>query len=217
MLLVHFSKFFVPADLNLDTKSASNETVKESKQEVPPQSPSQPFSSANPPFVHPWGMLGQLLSNPNIAMMIPSLLQAFSQTSQNPNGNATPDVETINQMLKNLGLNQQQQEANSNNGNGQVNMQQTQAMLQQLLQSPMVTEFLPTLISSFTQNAQSPQWNHCAPKAEQPSSQSTDELPPVHEGVVCDGCGEGIVGIRYKCSNCADYVTFTLHIRIHFY
>lgn len=191
-----------------DTKSASNENVKESKQEVPPKSPNQPSPTSNsniPPFVHPWGMIGQLLSNPNIAMMIPSLLQAFSQMSQNPNGNSTPDVETINQMLKNLGLNQQQ-EANSTNGNEQVNMQQAQAMLQQLLQSPMVKDFLPTLISSFTQNAQqSSQWNPCAPKTEQPSSQSTDELPPVHEGVVCDGCGEGIVGIRYKCSSCADY------------
>jgi len=66
----------------------------------------------------------------------------------------------------------------------------------------MVKDFLPTLISSFTQYATAtpPTWE-TSDKAEQ----TQDELPPVHEGVRCDGCSEGIVGIRYKCSTCPDY------------
>jgi next-to-BRCA1 protein 1 len=193
-----------------ESKTSTSEPnfVKESKQEVPKANNNQSSPNVNsnsqvPPFMPPMGMFAQLLSNPNIAMMIPSLLQAFSQTGQN-SSNPAPDMETINQMLKNMGLNQQ--ETPSSNGNEQVNMQQAQVMLQQLLQSPWVKDFLPTLISSFTQYAQQgPQWNNSDQSSKTEQTQTSSDDLPVHEGVVCDGCGDGIVGIRYKCSSCADY------------
>lgn len=40
---------------------------------------------------------------------------------------------------------------------------------------------------------------------EQEQEQAADEQKPVHRHVLCDGCNKTVVGIRYKCYNCADY------------
>jgi len=37
------------------------------------------------------------------------------------------------------------------------------------------------------------------------STNNTDDSKPIHRGVVCDGCEQGIRGIRYKCKQCPDY------------
>lgn len=47
--------------------------------------------------------------------------------------------------------------------------------------------------------------SECGATGSNNNNNNTNANNAVHEGVTCDGCAGGIVGIRYKCSVCWDY------------
>lgn len=45
-----------------------------------------------------------------------------------------------------------------------------------------------------------------------PTARSLSDVE--HEGYICDNCERPLLGIRYKCANCADYGTFAVQFRV---
>jgi hypothetical protein len=165
--------------------SSGKEEVKAEQtrtQEKPRAEEFNPFANSpfNPQLLQ--SLIGPLLSNPQ---MLQSLLNRFFGSMQQ---NA-PSVPDITKLFQNLGLNTQTAEQTS-----PQNPQQAEQAFAQL------QEILPQLFAAFGGCDAS---TGCCPNPNA-SCESKDE-PEVHQGVVCDGCGGGIAGIRYKCSSCPDY------------
>jgi hypothetical protein len=151
-------------------------------QEVPPANPFAQFGTAfNPQLLQ--SFIGPLLNNPQ---MLQSVVSQFLGSIGQQNAPSMPD---ITKLFQNLGLNTQPQQPST--------PQQQQAQGEPAAQAfAQFQEFLPQLFAAFGSDP-----NCCNPNTN-PSSPKSDD---VHYGVVCDGCGAGIVGIRYKCSVCDDY------------
>lgn len=148
------------------------------KEEVPPSSStSQPID---------FGFISEFLG-PQVAEQLKGVFEQVSTS-----GNA--GVEQLTNLFNGLGF-----DAASG---AQTPQEQFQQALSKMMQSPLLKEFLPELISSFTGLAQQ---GGSPFAAAQPRTNPTSETI-VHQGVVCDGCNEqNIQGVRYKCSNCPDY------------
>jgi len=185
-----------PAEQNTPAPSipVGKEEVPETKPTAQPQ-PQNPFAAfANTPLAallnNPallQSIAGPILSNPQMLQsMVSQFVSSMGSYAQQPN---IPD---LTKLFQQLGLNNQTTEQTAN-------PQQTQANLAQLLNNPMLKEFLPQLWSMFAQG------NPFCQQTSNASPNPKDEEDQVHPGVVCDGCGNGISGIRYKCSNCPDY------------
>jgi next-to-BRCA1 protein 1 len=193
--------------LTASTQSAPAPNARPGKEEVPFEQkaseqtpPPNPFAGfANIPFA-------QLLNNPALLQSIagpflnnPQLIQSLlgQYMSSMGSGGQQPNIPDLTQLFQGLGLNQ------PTNSAEQPNPQQTAQGFAQLLNNPMVKDFLPQLMSMFGNFAQN------NPFAQQPASNPVntpkDEGEQQHPGVVCDGCGNGISGIRYKCNNCPDF------------
>jgi len=173
---------------------------KSGKQEEIPSQQQQQQQQQQPPLV---GLLNQLLQNPqgiaNQFLQNPQgLANQFLQQAASATGtNGQPNIADLVGMFQNLGLNPPTPSTSENP------QQQLQQWIQGLLANPFVQQQLPQLMSFFNNFAQRAQescseWN---PN----SNANADSEPVVHAGVVCDACQNGIVGIRYKCSNCSDY------------
>jgi len=174
--------------------SVGKEEVHETKAEQP-QAQQNPFAAlANSPLAQLLNnpaimqMAGPLLSNPQ---MLQSLIAQFLPAGQSTNMPGMPD---LTKLFQNLGLNGQSP-APQGTPTEQGNPQQFFA---QFLNNPMLQQFIPQMTSMFNNLAQN------IPTGQTPAA-SKEEEDHVHPGVVCDGCGNGISGTRYKCSSCPDY------------
>lgn len=148
------------------------------KEQAKPQEQPNPFAS----LLGQSGVLGQLLNEQQMQQLIGQFLGPLNQ------GNA-PNMQDLTSLFQNLGLNPQQQDQ----CRGENPQQQFQAAIATLLNNPLLKELLPQFLSNFQQQSH--------PNVNVSSAADAD----VHPGVVCDGCGGGIAGIRYKCSTCPDY------------
>jgi len=171
------------------------------KEEVPfePKAPEQPQTQAQNPFAAFANTpIAQLLNNPALLQSIagpilsnPALLQSMiGQFFSSMGSSQQPSVPDLTKLFEQLGLNQATEQTGST--------QQTAPNLANLLNNPMLKDFLPHLLNMFSQNSP-----FCQQTSTSPNEKEEEEQ--VHPGVVCDGCGSGISGIRYKCSNCPDY------------
>jgi len=180
-------------------KASPVPSVSAGKEEVPDGKAEQPQAQQNPFAAFANSPLAQLLNNPAIMQMAgpllnnPQLLQSMLSQFVSSMGTQSPSIPDLTKLFQGLGL------------NGAANEQQQQANPQQffaqLFNNPMLQQFIPQMTSMFNNFAQN------IPTGQPTASPSVKEEggDQVHPGVVCDGCGNGISGIRYKCSNCPDY------------
>jgi len=182
------------------------DNVSPGKQEEPLK-PEAPKSETNPFANFP---IAQLLNNPQLVQTVlpllnnpqlvqyvmpllsnPQLIQTFLSQFASSTGGQTPSVPDLTKLFQNLGLQTDQPTTSQQPSNSQQ-----PNPLANLLNNPMVQNFLPQLFATFGNATQT---EGCANTA--PTEESN-----VHVGVTCDACGNSpIVGIRYKCSSCPDY------------
>jgi next-to-BRCA1 protein 1 len=183
--------------LFVSEKSKSQKPASDGKGKAPEPQPQQPFF--NPDAFAPF-----------IQMLNPETIQRFlSQLLGDVNANVNVDVNDIINQLQNMGLGQQDPQQQ-----GQQHCQQLHQLLQQFLTgNPWLKELLLGLRERCCQNPSAcgpcgPCPSPCTPPAGSSNTANNNnapEGPAVHEGVTCDGCNTGIVGVRYKCTVCHNY------------
>jgi len=182
-------RLFLTAPQNA-TPAPSTPVGKEEVQEpikAEPQAQQNPFAALmNSP-------LAQLLNNPALLQMAapllsnPQMLQSLMSQWLPTTGQQSTGTPDLAKLFQGLGL----------NGQTTSTEQQTpQQFFAQLFNNPMLQQFIPQMTSMF---------NNVAPTGQTPPPSTKEEEEQVHSGVICDGCGNGISGTRYKCSNCPDY------------
>jgi len=187
----------VPEKLSATSIPVEKEEVPETKaSETPGQNPFAAF--ANSP-------IAQLLNNPSLLQSIapilsnPQLLQSMIGqfvASMGP-GQQQPSVNDLTKLFQSLGLNQTAEKQPTENA------QSAGSNWAQLLNNnPFIANFLPQMMAMFSQNNPFAQPTTTVPPS---TSNPKEEEDQVHSGVVCDGCGGSVVGIRYKCNFCPDY------------
>jgi len=162
------------------------------KEEVPlPKSDQTKASGEQPnPFAN-LANLAPFLNNLN-PQLFQQLLTQFISANATQGTNGLPDLSNLTQLFQNLGLNNPTPQGEQAKVDPQ---QQFQQGIAQLMNNPMLKDLIPQLMTTFG-NLQQPS----TPSTPPPVSESD-----IHPGVVCDGCGGNINGIRYKCSACPDY------------
>jgi hypothetical protein len=190
----------------------------------PPTSPFQPQSQPQQPqqsqptsnavieaFLQP------LLAHPDFLRLMPkfctSVAEILSKHQELP-------VTELSNMFQNLGLHQGGIAPQPQVGN------QLRHLIAQISSHPALQQLMPQVIGalmSAMSSAQQLQQQQVQPQQpQQPSSPQQPQQPQVqqpqpepqsqpqpervhHPNVYCDGCQQGIYGIRYKCKNCPDY------------
>lgn len=183
----------VPPQTTQATSAGKEEATFEHKaEEQQPQA--NPFAGfANTPLAQLFNnpallqsIAGPILNNPQ---MLQSMLAQFL-ASMGPAQQA--NIPDLTKLFQNLGINQTEQQS--------ANPQQTAQGFAQLLNNPMLRDFLPQMMGMFGNFAQNNPFGQPTSTPAPPKEEGEQ-----HPGVVCDGCGNGIAGIRYKCNNCPDY------------
>lgn len=187
----------VPQNPPATSIPVGKEEVPEQRAPETPQAPNPFAAFANTP-------LAQLLNNPSLFQSIapilnnPQMLQSMIGqflASMAP-GQQQPSMNDLTKLFQSLGLNQTTEQPTSNAQPGGVPSNWSQL----LNNNPFIANFLPQMMSMFQNNPFAPQ-----PSAPPSTENPKEEEESVHSGVVCDGCGGSVVGIRYKCNFCPDY------------
>jgi len=181
-------------------------------QSVPPVFPFGNLFN-DPNFINP--LFSQLFANPQLFNLVPQVLSTLSANPQVLNTIPQLVQSVVNQLNNVPGSNTN----NNNNANADVpkevadllqalglgNNEGVKNLIQPFLNSPLLKELLPHLLTRF--NALNP-GSAAQPTSTPPTTPSTPTTPSaaVHVGVTCDGCNQSpITGIRFKCGNCSDY------------
>jgi next-to-BRCA1 protein 1 len=171
--------------LRLFIFSAQFQGTNPTEKEAPTTKPQEPNPFAN--LVNT--PVAQLLNNPALLQAFlgqflnnPQMLQQFLGQFLPP-GASNATIPDLTRLFQNLGLNPQQAEKVDP-------QQQFQQGVSAFLNNPALKDLLSQFCSSVSSHQEPP---------------ATTSDPDIHPGVVCDACGGGISGIRYKCSVCPDY------------